>query len=276
MHQRYGKLNWSQLFDPVIELCRKGHIVSTYLGHILKKHRDEIRASPTLARIYIDPKTNEVYQTGDFIKRNRLADTLEVIKVEGVGALYNNGSIARMFVEDIRAAGGIVTVADLMQYNVRWEKPITLSLKGQRKLHTLALPGSGALVTFIMNVLNEHLPPEESVLSLHRIAEAFKFAYAERTKLGDVKFVESVAKVVENLTDYGFAVERRNKINDRRTYDDVRYYGANFSIESDHGTTHINIIAPNGDAIAATASINNMYVKMYEKLSLHLIVSLFI
>lgn len=258
LHQRYGKLNWSQLFDPVIDLCRKGHIVSPYLGKILQNNRKTIYASPTLSKIYIDPKTNDVYRIGDTIKRNKLAKTLEIIQSEGVNAMYNNGTIAQMFVEDIQAADGIVTVEDLMEYTVRWEQPITVPLKNNKTLHTIPLPGSGALLTFILNILNDHLPPEESVKSLHRMTEAFKFAYAERTKLGDVKFVESVAKVVENLTDYQFAMKIRKKINDFRTYDDVRHYGANFSIENDHGTSHINIIGPNGDAIAATGSINNL------------------
>lgn len=31
-----------------------------------------------------------------------------------------------------------------------------------------------------------------------------------------------------------------------------------FSTIQDHGTAHINILAPNGDAIAVTSSINDM------------------
>lgn len=258
LHKRYGKLNWSQLFDPVIDLCRRGHIVSPYLGRILKNNRKAIHASPTLAEVFVDPNTNDVYRIGDTIKRTKLAETLQIIQSEGVSAMYDNGTIAQMFVQDIQAAGGIITVEDLMKYNVRWEQPITVPLKDNKTLHTIPLPGSGALLTYILNILNEYLPPEENTKSLHRMAEAFKFAYAERTKLGDAKFVESVVKVVENLTNYQFAMEIRKKINDFRTYDDVRYYGANFSIENDHGTSHINIIGPNGDAIAATGSINNM------------------
>lgn len=259
LHQRYGKLKWSQLFDPIIDLCRKGHVVSRYLANILINNRKTIRASPTLSAIYINPKTNEPYRIGDVIKRNKLADTLEIIKWEGVDAMYNNGTLAKMLVEDIQAAGGIITVDDLMAFNVRWEKPITIPLKDRRTLHTLPLPGSGALLTYILNILNEYLPRKESALSLHRIAESFKFAYAQRTKLGDVKFVENVAKVVENLTDYQFAMATRRKINDFMTSNDVRYYGANFTAENDRGTSHINIIGPNGDAIAATGSINNVY-----------------
>ncbi|XP_055301023.1 scoloptoxin SSD14-like isoform X2 [Sitodiplosis mosellana] len=259
LHQKYGKLNWSDLFDPTIELCRKGHMVSPYLANILKKNKKKVEDSPTLAEVYIDPTTNDVYKEGDYITRNKLADTLEIIKNEGVGAIYNNGSIGRAIIEDIQDAGGIMTIEDLMQYKVRWETPISVKVMGNKTLHTLPLPGSGAMVAFIMNVLNDYLPRQESVVSMQRIAEVFKFAYAERTKLGDGRFYENALKVVQNLTSIDFATEIRKKIEDNKTYQDYAHYGANFSSETDHGTAHINILAPNGDAISATGTINTLF-----------------
>lgn len=258
LHQKYGKLKWSQLFDPVIELCRKGHIVSAYLANILRRRKNTVLESPTLSEIFIDPKTNDVYQEGDLVKRTKLAETFEIIQKEGVDAIYNNGTIARGMVEDIQKAGGIVTIEDLMKYNVRWEKPISVNVMGKKSLHTISLPGSGAMVAFIMNVLNEYMPREESVLSMQRMTETFKFAYAKRTELGDGRFVESALKAVQNLTSSKFAAEIRKKIEDLKTYQDYEHYGANFSTKNDHGTAHINIIAPNGDAITATGTINTL------------------
>ena len=258
LHKKYGKLPWSQLFEPTIELCRKGHVVSPYLANILRKNKAKVEASPTLAEIYIDPATNDVYKEGDLIRREKLADTLEIIKNQGVDTIYNNGSIGRAMVDDVREAGGIITIEDLMQYEARWEDPISVKVMGNKMLHTMPLPGSGALVAFVMNVLNDYLPREESVLSFQRITEAFKFAYAERTKLGDGKFVESAREVVKNLTSTKFATEIRNKIEDDKTYQDYKHYGANFSSQMDHGTAHINILAANGDAIAVTTTINTL------------------
>lgn len=259
LHQKYGKLNWSSLFDPTIELCRNGHVVSPYLANILKRNKKVVEGSPTLAEIYIDPKTNDVYQEGDLVKRNKLADTLEIIRNEGVNAIYSeNGSIGKLMVEDIQNAGGIITMDDLTNYTVRWEDPISTKVKGNKTLHTLPLPGSGAMVAFIMNVLNNYIPAEESVLSMQRIAESFKFAYAKRTELGDSKFVESALEVVKNLTSTKFAMEIREKINDFQTYQDYKHYGANFSSSEDHGTAHINILAPNGDAVSVTGTINTL------------------
>lgn len=259
LHRRYGKLKWSQLFDPVIELCRKGHIVSPYFANILRTEEEAIRNSPTLSEIYINPDTNDVYQEGDLVKRDKLAVTLEIIKKEGVDTMYSrNGTIAKIVVQDIQDAGGIITVDDLAEYECRWEKPISINVKNNKTIHTIGLPGGGPLVAMIMNVLNEYLDGQESVLSLHRMTEAFKFAYAMRTKLGDDKYVKSVKSVVRKITSYDFAMKIRRKINDNRTYKDYEHYGAKTSSKDDHGTSHINLIAPNGDSIAATGTINTL------------------
>lgn len=258
LHQRYGKLKWSELFDPVIELCRKGHVVSPYLAKILHNSEKTIMASPTLVKLFVNAQTNDVVQAGDVVKRQKLADTLEILKMEGADSIYNNGTIAKLLVQDIQSVGGIVTIEDLMRYEVRWETPMSVSLRNNKTLYTIPLPGSGPLVTFIMNLLDDYLPSNQSTTAIQRIAEAMKFAYAKRSELGDYRFEDSILKVVQDLTDYNFAMEIRKKISDVSTHNDTEYYGAKFTSRDDHGTSHINIIAPNGDAIAATGTINTL------------------
>ena len=47
----------------------------------------------------------------------------------------------------------------------------------------------------------------------------------------------------------------RHKIRDSMTYKDVKYYAESFS-EADYGTTHVAVLAPNGDAVSVTTTIN--------------------
>lgn len=47
-------------------------------------------------------------------------------------------------------------------------------------------------------------------------------------------------------------------IRDNQTYNDYKHYGAKFDLVDDHGTANINVLAPNGDAIAVTGSINTL------------------
>lgn len=90
----------------------------------------------------------------------------------------------------------------------------------------------------------------------HRLIETFKHAYGHRTNLGDIHFEPSVRETYENLIDPAFAAEMRELILDDVTFTDVHYYGANFTNVEDHGTAHISVIAPNGDVVSVTSTIN--------------------
>ena len=47
----------------------------------------------------------------------------------------------------------------------------------------------------------------------------------------------------------------RLKINDAKTQN-LSYYGDYFAKTGDRGTTHVSVLAENGDAVAATDTIN--------------------
>ena len=48
----------------------------------------------------------------------------------------------------------------------------------------------------------------------------------------------------------------RHKIYDNQTFKDYRYYGDFYSSTNVGGTSHLSIISPDGDAVAATNTIN--------------------
>lgn len=258
LHVKYGKLPWARLFDPVIELCRNGHVVSPYLAGVLQKERSAIMKAPSLRAVYVDPKTGDVYKAGDYVKLENLANTLEIIQVEGVNSMYGGGTIQKRLLEDIKEVGGIITADDFLQYRARWEQPIATKLKSNKTIYSAPLPASGSMVAFIMNVLDGFLGNSEIVESFQRIAEAFKYAYGRRTELGDSQFVANASNVQQELGEAAFALEKRRLISDHTTHNDHGHYGANFASADDHGTVHINILAANGDAISATSTINTM------------------
>ena len=96
---------------------------------------------------------------------------------------------------------------------------------------------------------------KHDALSYHRITEAFKFAYAKRTLLGD-DLSDETLKLIRNLTSVDYANEIKRLIMDNGTSESFEYYGAKYANQEDHGTAHISIIMPNGDAVSATATIN--------------------
>ena len=93
-----------------------------------------------------------------------------------------------------------------------------------------------------------------------RITEAFKWAYALRTELGDSTGDEDIRDYVNslvlNLTSDAQAVEKYEEISDSVTINNASHYGAVYYTPKNHGTAHLSILAPNGDAVSATSTIN--------------------
>lgn len=77
--------------------------------------------------------------------------------------------------------------------------------------------------------------------------------HGRRVMLGTNLFI---LQLVANLTSMSYAAGIREKIFDNQTNQNQTYYGANTSLVEDHGTAHISVLAPNGDAVSVTSTIN--------------------
>lgn len=138
---------------------------------------------------------------------------------------------------------------------MRWEEPLRAKIDSGHVLYTSPLPSSGAVLVFIMNVMNS-LYTRDWDLYWHRLVETFKHAFGHRANLGDIHIEPSVRGAYEQLIDPGFAAEIRKLIQDDETFENRAYYGSNYSNVMDQGTAHISVLAPNGDAVSVTSTIN--------------------
>lgn len=267
LHKKYGKLPWKDLFEPIIKLARSSKVSSFLAKNLeLQNVKDKMAKFPSLRAMLTNPDTQQTFKEGETIRRHKLAETLQLISNEGADTWYTKeGKLARMFVDDVKKLNGTVTLDDLAQYNVRWETPLSLDLDGGRRLYTAPTPGSGALLIFMLNVLKGHLMNKDDVQSYHRIAEAFKYAYAKRGEIADAKFEGApeelktkVNKALDLLNDPAFAAHIWSEIEKSPKTNEPAHYNTTSYSPPDHGTANMNIIAPNGDAIAVTASINTL------------------
>lgn len=78
-----------------------------------------------------------------------------------------------------------------------------MTFRNQDQLFSAPPPGSGVLLAFILKILDGYNFDKHSldsinntVLTYHRMIEAFKYAYAKRTELGDLNFVN-----ISNVSD---------------------------------------------------------------------------
>ncbi|KAH8303041.1 hypothetical protein KR018_002560, partial [Drosophila ironensis] len=263
MHRKYGILPWKRLFQPSIKLAREGHVVSRYLAAAIASKLTEIKADPGLSSTFLKANA-EPYVEGEYMKRTQLGDTLERIAENGAQEFYDGGETGRKFVEDIQAMGGIITENDLRNFRVHWESDghVSANISGGYTLYTTPLPTSGPVLALMLNLM-DGLETNNDEIYWQRVVESFKHAYGQRTNLGDFHgdTVEGpgIKATLDNILRPAFVDSLRKLIHDDRTSQDYSYYGANFTSEEDHGTAHMSILHPNGDAVSITSTVNTYF-----------------
>ncbi|CAM9958028.1 unnamed protein product [Lampetra fluviatilis] len=263
VHRQHGRLPWARLFQPSVDMARQGIRVSSALARAMRTReaRKEIESRPSLCEVFCD-KSGKVLRENDTVRFAKLADTLEVIAREGADAFYT-GSLARNISRDIQLEGGIVTMEDLERYQAELVLDPQRSELDDYVIITPPAPSSGPVLTLILNILagykmtSQSLGEEQKSLTYHRIVEAFKFAYAKRTELGDPNFV-NLTDLIANITSKDFAEALRQKIWDNTTHG-VEYYEPTFYVPDDSGTAHLSVVGPDGSAVSVTSTINSYF-----------------
>uniref|UniRef100_A0A0M3KEM9 Gamma-glutamyltransferase n=1 Tax=Anisakis simplex TaxID=6269 RepID=A0A0M3KEM9_ANISI len=126
-------------------------------------------------------------------------------------------------------------------------------------------PSSFTVTQLIISVLARFYSPKsdkellyKNPLFYHRLIEAQKFAYAQRTLLGDVNFVKSAKALAENMTTKGYTdwVFERMK---NRAQPSEYYGGTTQAQKSDHGTSHVCALDAEGNGVSATSTVNRWF-----------------
>ncbi|XP_055957942.1 glutathione hydrolase 1 proenzyme [Patella vulgata] len=202
IHQSYGRLEWSTLFQPTIDLCENGVPVTRALHRAVAGKTDTLANDPNFSMYYPNGKP---IAEGEKVKLPKLAETFKIIAEKGASAFYV-GDLAPLIVDDIKDHGGNITLTDLLNYSVVKKRPINITLNDGLTVYSVPPPSSGAVYEYILNILDGYnftsddmSTDAKTVLTEHRIIEAMKFAFAKRTDLGDEDFV-NVSDLVKNMT----------------------------------------------------------------------------
>jgi gamma-glutamyltranspeptidase/glutathione hydrolase len=172
-HQKYGKLGWDALVQPAVDLAQNGFPVSYALAESLKaKHT--LADDPNSKRIYLNDGAG--FQAGDIFKQPELATTLGRIKTNGAKDFYE-GETAQLLASAMAQHGGLVTLADLKNYQAVERQPLSGSYRNYTVI-SAPPPSSGGIGTLQMLGMLEGSGYEKSgagsAASIHYVAEVMR------------------------------------------------------------------------------------------------------
>lgn len=119
----------------------------------LKFCESKILKSKPLRETYVNRLNNELYKANSIIKIPKLAKTLEVIARDGESAFYN-GQLTDIIVDEIQSAGGIITRADLQNYECVLREPVSYTLSNKVELFSFPPPSCGIMLNFILAMMD--------------------------------------------------------------------------------------------------------------------------
>lgn len=257
LHQKYGRLPWSQVVAPSIRLARDGFVVTGRLNRSIAASSELLAGFDQTAEVWLP--NGQPPPAGTMMRLPELAATLEAYAGRGPAAI-TEGPLAAAVELISRRYGGVLRAADLASYSPVWRRPVRFSAFGW-EMASMPLPSSGGIIVGETCELLERMDWEESPRfgadRAHLLAEVWRRAYADRFLLGDPR--TSLADTPQ-LLDAEWLDRRAREIRRRKasSSEDVRAWSRKRSKESDE-TTHLSVLDGDGNAVALTTTLNGSF-----------------
>ncbi|PWN22597.1 gamma-glutamyltranspeptidase [Microstroma glucosiphilum] len=257
LHEKYGKLPWKELFQPAITINKKGFKVPNQLATAIAESKAYVCDGSYFAESYCPNGTIAV--EGQTITRPRYAKALTLIAERGPSAFYQ-GTLANSTISAVQSSGGIMTLEDLEGYQAIERTPVKVEFNGYQ-LYATSAPSSGAVVLSALQTLNQYDDRETAGYDLitHRLIEATKFGYGERTNYADPAYVKNVTRLQSEYLKVSRARAKRDLIKDNAVRAASVYDPSNSAILNDAGTSQIVAADASGLTITLTTTVNTYF-----------------
>ncbi|MGJ1418265.1 gamma-glutamyltransferase [Sphingobacterium spiritivorum] len=255
-HKKYGKLEWSALLAPAIELAAKGFRITEKQANEFNEYKSSFQKyNPQGAPILKE----QIWKKGDLFVQKDLGETLQRISDLGRDGFYK-GKTADLIVAEMGHGKGIISHTDLQNYEAIWRTPVTGYYRGN-KIICMPPPSSGgpALVALLQSV--EQFPLSkwgfQSDSTVRVMVEAERRIYADRARyLGDPDFIKVP---VAELTDSAFNTNRMKSVDLSKATPSSAVRAAQFPGYESEETTHFSIVDKDGNAVSITTTLNASY-----------------
>lgn len=252
----YGRLSFSKLIAPAIELAEKGFVITAREAQSLNNIQEDLKKYNTVMPVFA---RSAPWKEGDTLVQADLARTLRRIQEKGAAGFYE-GETARLIVEEMQRGSGIISYADLKEYTARTRTPHTFDYKGYR-IVSMPMPSSGGLLLHQMMKMVEDKDIGRlgfhSPAAVQLMIEAERRAYADRAEyMGDADYFKvPVAK----LSNEQYLRNRMSDYTPGKASLSLNIQPGYGPASESEETTHLSIIDKEGNAVAVTTTLNGSY-----------------
>jgi gamma-glutamyltranspeptidase len=216
-HERFGRLDWSKLFDAAIAYARDGMAVGRSLADWLAQDEPILATYSATAAIFLPNK--RVPRDGQRLVQGDLARSLQQIASLGARKSFYEGPIAERICAALQPQGSPLAADDFAAFHAEWVEPIKATYRGY-EVYELPPNTQGFTALQILNLIEGYGVAawgDGTADYYHHMAEAVKVAFADREEwLTDPSFVNIP---VERLISKEYADERRRLIDSERALD---------------------------------------------------------
>jgi gamma-glutamyltranspeptidase/glutathione hydrolase len=267
-HEKWGKADWSGLFDPAITLATDGFAVSPRLAGLVARDAERLASDANAAAYFLPNGT--ALQTGSTLSNPAYAGTLKAMATQGAAAIYT-GDIADAIIDAVHDAPGnpgVLDHVDLSIYLAK-ERPAVCASYRDHDVCGMGPPSSGALsVGQILGMLEGYdLSAGPNDANVRRLmGDAARLAFADRGRyMADSDYVPMPTK---GLVDPAYLAERGKLLGSDAALAEVSAGNPEFdhalNLADDYpidlpSTSHISIVDSYGNVASMTTTIENAF-----------------
>lgn len=252
-----GKFSWRQLIEPARRLATQGFKLSYRIAGTLKDHERKLSVYEDSRKIFLNGGKH--YEEGDLLRQSELAATLARLQRFGAREFYK-GLTARLIAEDMRRHNGLITLEDLSRYTAKERTPLRSTYRGHEIISMPPPSSGGAVLMEMLNILEGYDVGAMNPLAsekYHLMIEAMRRAYADRAEyMGDPDFANVPAA---GMISKDYATRQRSTIKANRASTSAEIRGGRPVENRTGSTTHFSIVDPQGNVVANTYTINDLY-----------------
>ena len=234
MVAEYGKLSLADVLAPAIDMA-DGYPIEASQANNMERRRDILAQWPSSRAVFLphfdpnNPDKRAAPEGGEIFVQTDLAKTLRKLveteqkalaqgksRKEAIYAAYDRfyrGDIAEEIVNATQESGGLFTMNDLANWEVKIEEPVTTNYKGI-DVYKLTTWTQGPVLLQTLNILEGfdlQAMGYNSQQYIHTIYQAMNLAYADRDFYYGDPYV-SPEEPVKGLLSKEYAAERRKLI----------------------------------------------------------------